>query len=223
MVTKHAMQKSARGFTIVELVIAAAVIGIISAVVTANLAESRARARDANRTEAVRNYSAALEQWKSSNGNYFVYLKGSTVPVCSYDANGNKFMSCSGSAAVGFQGSGEGGMTRKKLNGGDANPANYTTSSIADALLAGGYLSQVRLDPNDTTFNTNTNATSDHSDFILTLCKADSSPADSIKNAQEYTIFTQLERPDSTSQAIADTQCGGVKTPSGGWNTLLAR
>jgi prepilin-type N-terminal cleavage/methylation domain-containing protein len=223
MVTRNAMHKTARGFTIIELIVAAAVIGIISAVVTANLAESRARARDVNRTEAVRNYSAAIEQWKSSNGNFFVYLKGGVVPNCSFNPDGNKFMSCTGSSSVGFQGSGEGGITRKKLNGGDVNPANYTTSSIADALLTGGYLSQIRLDPNDTAFNTNTNANSDHSDFILVLCKADSAPADSIKNAQEYAIFTQLERPDNASQAVADTHCGGTKTPSGGWNTLIAR
>lgn len=214
-----------RGFTIIELIVAVSIIGIIAAIVTANLSENRARARDANRTESVRNYSASLEQWKASYGTYFVYDRsiGGTAPSCTYNAAGNGFMTCSGATAVGFQGSGEGGITRKKLAASDTNPANYTTTSIADALLSAGYLAQIRLDPLDTAFNTNTTAESKYSDFILTLCKANSYPADSIKNSQEYAIYTLLERPDVTGEAEADTQCGGKSTPSGGWNTLLAR
>lgn len=213
-----------RAFTVIELIVAASVIGILSAIITTNLTESRARARDANRVESVRAYTAALEQWKSVNGTYFVYLKGGAQPSCSFNPTaGNGFMTCTGSSAVGFQGSGSGGITRKKASVTDPTPANYTTSSIADALLTAGYLSQVRLDPLDTGFNTNTTAASRYSDFILTLCQADSDPADSIKNAQEYAVYTKLERADAKSQGLADTHCGGPKTTSGGWDTLITR
>lgn len=217
-----AILQKVRGFTIVELIVAAAIIGIIASIVTANLNETRSRARDVNRTEAVRNYSAALEQWKANNGSYFVYIKGGAQPSCSFTA-GDGFMTCTGASAVGYQGGSEGGITRKKLSPADTTPANYTTTSIADALLSAGYLAQIKLDPLEKYFNTNTNSGSGYSDFILTLCKGDSSPADSIRSAQEYTIYTQLERPDATSQSLANAQCGGPATPSGGWNTLISR
>ncbi|HSI20344.1 MAG TPA: type II secretion system protein [Verrucomicrobiae bacterium] len=206
---------SRRGFTVIELVVAASVIGLLSVIVTANLNESRARARDVNRTESVRAYSASLEQWKASNGSYFVYLKGGTAPTCT--AVPNDYMVCSGSSAVGYKGSGQGGITRK------GRGADYGASSIADALLTAGFLSRIRIDPLDTDFTTKTTASSTYADFLLTLCKSDSQPADSIKNALEYGIFTKLERPEPVSQQVADAHCGGVSTPSKGWDTLQAR
>jgi prepilin-type N-terminal cleavage/methylation domain-containing protein len=222
MVTNYRMKK---GFTIIELIVAVTVIGIIASVVTANLSESRARARDASRQEGVRQYSSSMELVKASTGTYFVYNKAAGVaPVCSYSTeSGNGFMACTGVSAVGFQGGGAGGMTRKKTLGTDTSPASYSTVSVADALVSGGYLAQVRLDPLEKAFNTNTNSTSVYSDFILTYCKSNSAPADSIKNTQEYAIYTELERPTSTSQDVANTHCGGPSTPTTGWNTLISR
>lgn len=213
-----------RGFTIIELLIAVSVIGILASLITVNFNESRAHARDANRAESVRAYSASLEQWKAANGSYFVYLKGTLgVPTqCSIDSR--KLLVCTDANAVGYNGGGWGGMTRRKLKPTDPTPTAYGTTSIADALVTAGLLSRVRLDPLDTTFNTSTNENSDHSDFILALCRANSAqPADSPKTAQEYTIYTQLERPESNSQTVADSQCGGGSTPSEGWDTFIAR
>ena len=209
--------KRLRAFTIIELLVAVSVIGIISVLVTTNLTESRKRARDASRTEAARMYGAGMELWKTSNASYFVYLKsGGPQPTCATLAPGEGYLNCSTAAnAVGYNGGGAGGITRK------ATHPNYEANSIADALLASGMISRIRLDPSDTSFTTIGSATV--SDFILTLCKADSTPADAPKNAQEYAIFAKLERPDTTSQAIADTHCGGPKTTAGGWDTLVAQ
>jgi prepilin-type N-terminal cleavage/methylation domain-containing protein len=216
---KYFSPSTRRAFTIIELIIATSVLGILTAVVTANLSESRAKARDANRTESVRAYSSALEQWRSSNGNYFVYLKSAGgAPSCSAATDGSGYMTCNGVAAVGFRGGSGGGITRKN----DA-AAEYKSSSIADALMSGGFLTEVRLDPLDTAFNTRTTAASKHSDFILTLCASSSEPASSPRTAQEYAIYTTLERPDTPSQPTAQTHCGGPDTPSNGWDTLIAR
>jgi len=214
-----------RAFTLLELLVAISVIGILASLVTVNFNESRARARDANRAESVRAYAASLEQWKASNGTYFIYLKstgGSQPSNC--EINISKLLTCSDLNAVGLEGGGWGGMTRKRAKLTDLNPVGYATNSIADALVTSGFLSRVRLDPLDKAFNTNTTEKDRYSDFILTLCKAGSAdPADSPKTAQEYAIYTQLERPDSNSQSIADSQCGGPKTPSEGWDTFISR
>jgi prepilin-type N-terminal cleavage/methylation domain-containing protein len=210
-----------RAFTVIELLVAVSVIGIISAIVSSSLTESRTRARDANRTESVRSYSQSMEQWKTVNGTYFVYNKpvDATLPTCTAP-EGVGYMSCTAPTSTdnraGYLGGGAGGITRKSVT-------DYTETSIAEVLLKSGYLSQIRLDPLDPSFSDRTTSTSGYADFILTLCKPDSNPATSPSTATEYAIFAHLERAEPVSQDIANTHCGGPTTPSDGWDTTIAR
>jgi prepilin-type N-terminal cleavage/methylation domain-containing protein len=59
-----------RAFTLVELLISIAIIGILSSVVLANLQSSRSKARDAQRLAAIKQIQTALEVYKVKNGSY---------------------------------------------------------------------------------------------------------------------------------------------------------
>jgi prepilin-type N-terminal cleavage/methylation domain-containing protein len=206
-----------RGFTIVELLLAAAVVGSISAIISINFSENSARARDASRSESIHIYSTAMEKWNDVYGSYFVYnSQAGSLPLCSGFVTNSGYLKCSGSAAVGYYGGSGGGITSKNRQG-------YTNHSIADSLYIAGFLPSVRFDPLDTSSANRQSKHAIFSDFILTLCNHNSSPANSPLNAKEYAIFTALERPLPTSEQAAQAHCSGKDTPSGGWDNLIAR
>jgi prepilin-type N-terminal cleavage/methylation domain-containing protein len=59
-----------RGFTLVELLIVIAIIAILSALIMANFAASRAKARDAKRISDIAQLQLALEQYFSKHNIY---------------------------------------------------------------------------------------------------------------------------------------------------------
>lgn len=59
-----------KGFTLVELLVVVAIIGVLSALVMANLVGIRQRARDAQRKSDVRQIQSALELYRADLGSY---------------------------------------------------------------------------------------------------------------------------------------------------------
>jgi len=81
--------KPLAGFTIIELLVVIAIIAILSAIVIANISDSRARARDTQRIAELHQIELALEQYKQVHG--FYPCEDSTDADCSgqsTDANG---------------------------------------------------------------------------------------------------------------------------------------
>lgn len=58
------------GFTLIEIMVTVAIIGILSTVVTFNLRDSGTQSRDAGRQADLRNLQVALESYKQVNGRY---------------------------------------------------------------------------------------------------------------------------------------------------------
>ncbi|MEK7605961.1 MAG: type II secretion system protein GspG [Patescibacteria group bacterium] len=58
------------GFTLIELLIVISIIGILTALLTANFVGVRQRARDAQRKSDIRQIQSALELYRSDNGVY---------------------------------------------------------------------------------------------------------------------------------------------------------
>lgn len=69
--------KSSLGFTLVELLIVIAIIGILSALLMANFIGVRQRARDAQRKADLRQMQAAFEIYRSDTSSY-----PTTMPAC---------------------------------------------------------------------------------------------------------------------------------------------
>lgn len=64
------------GFTLIEIMVAVAIIGILSTVVTFNLRDSGTQSRDAGRQADLRNLQVAIESYKQVNGRYPAGCKG---------------------------------------------------------------------------------------------------------------------------------------------------
>lgn len=68
--TMKAWASRQKGFTIVELAIVVAVVGILAAIVTATYSGSQGRARDSARQTAIKEIRGALEAYRAENGTY---------------------------------------------------------------------------------------------------------------------------------------------------------
>ena len=64
------MTKTARGFTLVELLVVLAIIGLLSSIVLTSLNAARVKARDATRKSQTSEFRTALELYYSRNGRY---------------------------------------------------------------------------------------------------------------------------------------------------------
>lgn len=74
---KFKILKNQNGFTLVELLIVIAIIGILSTLLTANFIGVRQRSRDSQRKADLRQMQSALELYRADSGSY-----PSAVPNC---------------------------------------------------------------------------------------------------------------------------------------------
>ncbi|CAN5145241.1 hypothetical protein BH11PAT4_BH11PAT4_8480 [soil metagenome] len=210
------------GFSLLELIVAAAIIAILATVTVINTTESRAKARDANRRTSVDAYSTSMEQWKSlsKDKSYFVYMVGGVDCTASHPAGndpsiaGYGYMSGSQDSCVGVKGGGGGRMTRKAFM-----PHYPRANSIADALKVAGVLNAIKVDP----AAENQVLTGDFADFVLTTCDSNGYAASNAKDATEFAIFAKLEHAGiiSNNPDVVDPKqlCGGDAVK--GWDTIF--
>ncbi len=64
------IKNSVKGFTLIELLIVIAIIGVLATLLMVNFIGVRQRARDAQRKSDIRQIQAALEIYRSDNGQY---------------------------------------------------------------------------------------------------------------------------------------------------------
>ncbi|MBX9765430.1 type II secretion system GspH family protein [Patescibacteria group bacterium] len=73
------MKKSVRGFTLIEVMVVVAVIGLLSSVILASLAYAGQRGRDAKRVQDMKQLQSALELYASDNGGKYPLVPTSFV------------------------------------------------------------------------------------------------------------------------------------------------
>lgn len=78
------IQKSQKGFTLVELLVVIVLIGILTAFITSNYIGVRQRARDAQRKSDLQQLRSALELYRADKG---IYPTSAEFPAC-----GNTFV-----------------------------------------------------------------------------------------------------------------------------------
>ena len=62
--------KNKNGFTLVELLVAVSVIGLLSSIIYASFGESREQARDRARMSSLKQLQLSIEQYRAQNGSY---------------------------------------------------------------------------------------------------------------------------------------------------------
>lgn len=208
-------------FSLIELLIAVAVIGILATLTIINTTRTRTQARDANRKAAVDAYNASLEQWRalSPHKSYFVQILNQP---CDASMPSYGYMLGVGDGCVGYGGGGAGRVTRKNIPA-SGNNRGYAATSVAEALREAGVLNAVRLDPRDVDkeFDDPT-----ATDYILTTCTTDGLAAPNPVQALDFTIYANLELPNESNNwdqndiVNARRQCAGADSP-GPWDTIL--
>jgi len=70
-----------KGFTLIEILVSVAIIGILVSITSINAREARAKARDARRISDLAEIKAALQLYKVENGTYPPIYARSVVPA----------------------------------------------------------------------------------------------------------------------------------------------
>src|SRR3990167_9066467 len=77
--------KFEKGFTLVELLIVIAIVGILSALLMVNFVGVRQRGRDAQRKSDMRQMQSAFELFRSDNGRYAGFGPDDANPIYGHD------------------------------------------------------------------------------------------------------------------------------------------
>ena len=203
-----------KGFSLIELLLGVAVIGVLATVVVQSFSESRIRSHDANLKTSVRAYRQSLELYNAKYKTYFVFDRtGVCVPTyvaARHDAS-EYGLTGVGTGCVGLNGGGEGRMTRKSLTN---SYGTYSSLSIADILLKEGVLSEVATYPGIKTFTSNdVSGTGVPQDFILTICDGEGKEAQSEASANNFAIYAQPLKTIAVEQQKSNHLCGSNGTP----------
>ena len=81
-----------KGFTLIELMVVIAIIGLLASVVIASLNSARVKARDTRRISDLEQIRNALELYYNTNGNYPIISRWATSELTTYDSTGTRWV-----------------------------------------------------------------------------------------------------------------------------------
>ena len=225
-------------FTIVEVLVATTIIGIIAASAGLSFLKTRLNARNSQRKEVAQTYTKAVGAYSASTGTSFITASAqkdscTVPPLIANQPPGHAFDSPSVPACVGADGRGFGmlnldGSTGSittsesnlsddliKLLGFSRGTGNFIYGdggSILSALKALGYLDSVSIDPS--VHPHNGKITVSDQDYLLVRCCKDGRQAVGTGGSL-FAVWAKLEPNGSANVTDADANsqhaCGGPK------------
>jgi type II secretory pathway pseudopilin PulG len=202
-------------FTIVELMVAVAILIILTSITMLFLSATRRNSRDATRKADVQTISSAMSQYTVVAGNTFVRVSGQTcvLPDDSIPANAPNFTTNPG--CVGASGRAYGKMNLRSTsttavgNSGYAtNPGRtYATTSINQALQGAGYLNTI---PHDPVAKVSDATNPSASDYVLIRACANTGQQSVGVTGAVFGVWTALENlPTDQEKGNSDRYPGG--------------
>ncbi|MEI6477476.1 MAG: hypothetical protein WCO52_00605 [bacterium] len=227
------------GFTLIELVLIVAIVGILATLGVQSYDGARTRAYNTNLRGSVGEYSQAMDLYYAQSHTYFVTWAGAGATTCEAPYDLGKVEKISGTpwgytlqgygngspTCVGLDGGSQGRMTRSHIHGttialGSSRGGGmilqfnhaYDNYSIADALVSQGVLKEVRAYPGVDSFQ------EDSPDFVLTLCNAQGQQATGKADALNFAVYASLKgAATSVDTSKVHSLCGSADTRYG-WN-----
>lgn len=202
------------GFTLIELIVAAAIMGILVALIVVNISNAQRTARDGRRKSDVNMYVSALGSYKLVHQSYFVRAGDQS---CS--PTNNSTDNIVGPGCVGANGHSFGKMSlQASQRYSDEFPGNlytYSPISIAQALKNGGFLGTIATDPLGKTVPT---IDASQPDYILMRCVPGGYQSFN-SNDVNAAVWTLLEnKPSLVETENTIRYCGGSKAIPQGTN-----
>ncbi len=87
----HRRKKSLTGFTLIEMLVVVAIIGLLSSALLVGLSEARSRARDARRIADIRQIQNGLENYYFAEGSYPLDAYQAVTEELPQDPQGGKY------------------------------------------------------------------------------------------------------------------------------------
>ncbi len=213
-----------RGFTIIELSVAVAVVAILASIVTINFSQSRKNARDGVRKADAPAILTAVSQYVQANGTSFIRMYdtgGKTLQACNISGS-DPAQTGTGAGCVGAGGRGYGKINAKGITGAAANGIGRGGSSgsreypgngsIVDALASGGFFDVKPVDPLSKNAATNNIDTRDY-----VLIRACPNGEQHVGNrGQLFAVWTIIENRLTTSDMESVKRLPGFPTRTTG-------
>jgi|GEM_PF-5236750 len=200
--------KKKRGFTIVELVVATTIIGMIAVLVSINLVASQRNTRDTRRIADASALLTSVTQYVQANGTSFItYPDSNKNPqACTFTSATDPSEAAGGLGCVGASGRSYGlvnmaSNTITGAGGGSNTTRVYAAHSIVQALQAGGYLNVTPQDPSNkvgTLTNSNDAANTIRDYDLIRACPDGEQHVAS--RGQLYAVWVMLENKPSVTQ-----------------------
>ena len=211
-------------FTVIELLTAVVILGLITSLVVANFTAARRTSRDGTRRNDVQVILGAMNQYFATNGTSLIENTDPTTKAkiaCGIPNNSDPTVIVNPSTGcVGALGRSYGKISLKStdftkpLTDGYGSAATYqhsgrtySTISIADALVNGGFLATVPRDPLST--NTSLNDPTARDYVLIRACRNGGKQAIGA-NGSLFTIWAALEaQPSAAESSVAGKLPGG--------------
>jgi prepilin-type N-terminal cleavage/methylation domain-containing protein len=204
-----------RAFSLIELLVALAIITILASVSFVNYSKARQASRDTLRKDGAHTYLAAFANYGLANGTFFVTDTNDSPAKCTAFTNANKTAlapSTLDAGCPGANGRSYGDINLKGLTGDvivNPDEASYQRrykqgKSIADILVARGYLAKPILDPHRTGAMDNPT----QPDFVIVRCC--NNGQQNVDKGSLVAVVTQLENASTQQESgNSDHYCGG--------------
>lgn len=203
--------KRHKGFSIIELMVAVGVLGILTSVVVVAFGQTRRNSRDAQRKADVQTLSSAHSQYLVASTTTFLkfgtltcILPNEDNPSMAPDFNTNP--GCVGASGRGY---GKVSLVDATTSGYATNPGRqYGPRSIVAALQAGGYLNQIPREPLKTGDVTNDPNARDY--VLIRACISTGQQQVGTKGSL-FAFWTALENRPSSEEVDNSSKYPGGK------------